>query len=59
MTSAPTTPQTTDQVAVPVPRPSLVARLVALFSGPLGVVVKYVLLALSRTRSASGRSRRS
>ena len=47
MTSAPTTTQTTEQVAVSIPRPALVARLLALFSGPLGVVLKYVFLALA------------
>jgi ABC-type sugar transport system permease subunit len=47
VTSAPTTPDTKDQATTPVPRPSIVARLVALFSGPLGTAVKYVLLALS------------
>jgi len=47
VTSAPTTVQTTDQAATPIPRPSIVARLVALFSGPLGIAVKYVLLALA------------
>ncbi len=47
MTSAPTTPDTTGRAATPVPRPSLVARLVTLFSGPLGIGVKYALLALS------------
>lgn len=47
MTSPPTTLQTPDPAVVSVPRPALVARLVALFSGPLGVAMKYVLLALA------------
>ena len=47
MTSAPTTIQTTGQPGAPIPRPALVARLVALFSGPAGLVIKYVLLALA------------
>ena len=47
MTSAPTTRETTDQGAVRIPRPSLVARLLRTFSGPLGVAMKVVLLALA------------
>ena len=47
MTSAPTTSQTTDQGAVRIPRPSLVARLLGTFSGPLGIAMKFVLLALA------------
>ena len=47
MTPAPTTLETTDQVAVRIPRPSLVARLLRTFSGPLGVAMKVVLLALA------------
>jgi arabinogalactan oligomer / maltooligosaccharide transport system permease protein len=47
VTSAPTTIETTGQAAVSIPRPSLVARLLTIFSGTVGVVIKYVLLALA------------
>lgn len=47
MTSAPTTITKTDRGAASVPRPSIIARLLALFSGPLGIGMKYVLLALA------------
>lgn len=46
MTPEPRKAPPTDQPAV-VPKPSPVARGIALFSGPLGVVTKYVLLAIA------------
>jgi arabinogalactan oligomer/maltooligosaccharide transport system permease protein len=45
MTSAPTSLPTAPPGDVHVPRPSLVARAVALFAGPVGVVCKVLLLA--------------
>lgn len=47
MTSAPTTITRTDRGAASVPGPSIVARLLAVFSGPLGIGMKYVFLALA------------
>ena len=47
MSSAPTTVKPPDPARPSIPRPALVARGLALFAGPLGVVLKYVLLALA------------
>jgi arabinogalactan oligomer/maltooligosaccharide transport system permease protein len=45
VTSRPTSYAEPPSASAPVPRPALLARIVAFFSGPVGLVAKYVLLA--------------
>jgi maltose/maltodextrin transport system permease protein len=47
VTSTPTSYAEPPSTAAAVPRPALLARLVAFFSGPVGQVAKYVLLAIA------------